>query len=91
MNRCPARYLILLGSGRGTFHSKEKAMAGHRSDMMKLLRRAQKKGCVVERMHNGHWKIHTPGGAVLTTSFSPGNAGAYRVLIRELRKAGIEL
>ena len=91
MNRCPARYLILLGSGRGTFHSKEKAMAGHRSDMMKLIRRAEKQGCISERLANGHWKITTPSGVVIRTSFSPSNPGAYRVTLRDLRKAGVEL
>ena len=66
-------------------------MSGHRSDMMKLLRRAEKEGCLVDRLTNGHWKITTPSGVVIRTSFSPGNAGAYRVTLRNLRKAGVEL
>lgn len=66
-------------------------MAGHRSDMMKLVKVAKKRGCSVERTGSGHWKITTPSGVVLVTSFSPSNPGAYRDVIRALRKAGVSL
>lgn len=64
-------------------------MAGHRSDMIKLVKLAKSKGCTAERTGSGHWKITTPGGAVIITSFSPKNPGAYRDTIRALRKAGV--
>jgi hypothetical protein len=63
----------------------------HRSDMMKLVKLARKKGCTVERTGSGHWKITTPSGEVLITSFSPSNPGPHRDLIRYLRKAGVPL
>ena len=66
-------------------------MAGHRSDMMKLVKKAKSKGCHIERAGNGHWRITTPNGTVLTASFSPTSPGAYRDTIRELRKAGVAL
>lgn len=66
-------------------------MSGHRNDMRKLLRLAQKQGCTTQRLGSGHWRIVTPSGAVLTASFSPGSAGAYRTTLHELRKAGVEL
>jgi len=64
-------------------------MAGHRSDMMKLMKRAKKHGCIVERTGGGHWKITTPSGAVITTSFSPSNPGPYRDTLRALQKEGV--
>jgi len=66
-------------------------MAGHRADMMKLLKQVQKQGCTVERTGSGHWRITTPNGAVLITSFSPKTAGVLRSTIRRLKKEGIEL
>jgi predicted RNA binding protein YcfA (HicA-like mRNA interferase family) len=66
-------------------------MAGHRSDMRKLLNRAEKQGCTVERTGGGHWRITTPSGKKIVTSFSPKNAGAYRVTIRALKKEGLDL
>jgi hypothetical protein len=66
-------------------------MAGHRADMMKLVKKAKSKGCDVVRAGNGHWKITTPNGTVLTASFSPTSPGAYRDTIRDLRKAGVSL
>lgn len=59
--------------------------------MMKLVKQAKKQGCTVERTGSGHWKITTPSGTVLVTSFSPSNPGAYRDTIRALRKAGVSL
>ena len=66
-------------------------MAGHRADMMKLLKRIQKQGCTVERTGSGHWRIITPNGAVLTTSFSPKTPGALRDVTRRLKKEGVQL
>lgn len=66
-------------------------MAGHRADMMKLIKRAQKKGCSAERTGSGHWRITTPSGEVLTASFSPSSPGSLRDTIRDLRRAGVEL
>lgn len=66
-------------------------MAGHRADMMKLLKKAQKAGCFVERAGSGHWKIVTPNGTTTFTSFSPKNAGALRDVTKELKKAGVQL
>jgi hypothetical protein len=66
-------------------------MAGHRGDMMKLVKLAKKQGCTVERTGSGHWKIVTPNKTVLTASFSPSNPGSYRDTIRALRKAGVSL
>ena len=66
-------------------------MAGHRSDMMKLVKQAKRKGCTVVRSGNGHWKITTPDGTNLYASFSPTSPGAYRDTIRDLRKAGVSL
>ncbi len=66
-------------------------MAGHRSDMMKLVRKAQSLGCEVERTGSGHWRIVTPSGVRLTASFSPKNPGSYRDTIKALRKAGVSL
>jgi hypothetical protein len=66
-------------------------MSGHRSDMMKLVKKASSKGCTVERAGNGHWKITTPNGTVVTASFSPKYGGAYRDTIRDLRRAGVPL
>jgi hypothetical protein len=66
-------------------------MAGHRADMMKLLKRAQKQGCIVSRTGSGHWKIVCPNGTRLTASFSPTSAGAYRDTIKALRKEGLSL
>ena len=65
--------------------------SGHRADMMKLVKKARKKGCDVERTGSGHWRITTPDGAVVTASFSPSCPGAYRDTIRDLRKAGVDL
>lgn len=66
-------------------------MAGHRSDMMKLVKKAKKAGCSAERTGSGHWRIVAPNGTLITTSFSPSNPGSYRDAIRALRKAGVEL
>ena len=66
-------------------------MAGHRSDMMKLIKRAKKNGCSAERTGSGHWRITTPSNQVIIASFSPSNPGAYRDTIRDLRRAGVEL
>jgi len=66
-------------------------MAGHRADMMKLLKQIRKKGCTVERTGSGHWRITTPNGASLITSFSPKTPGALRDITRRLKKEGIEL
>lgn len=66
-------------------------MAGHRADMMKLVKKAAKKGCEVERTNGGHWRIVCPNGDVLIASFSPSNPGAYRDTLRDLRKAGVDL
>lgn len=66
-------------------------MAGHRSDMMKLVKRASKMGCTVEKDGRSHWKITTPSGVVLHASFSPRTPGAYRDTIRDLRRAGVPL
>lgn len=66
-------------------------MAGHRADMMKLVKQARKNGCHIERSGNGHWRITAPSGATIYASFSPTSPGAYRDTIRELRKAGVSL
>jgi hypothetical protein len=66
-------------------------MAGHRADMMKLVKLAKKNGCSVQRTGNGHWGITTPSGAYIVASFSPRTPGAYRDTIRDLRKAGVSL
>ena len=66
-------------------------MAGHRSDMMKLVKRAKSKGCTVERTGSGHWRITTPEGVKILASFSPSTPGAYRDTIRDLRRAGVSL
>lgn len=66
-------------------------MSGHRADMMKLVKRAKKEGCTLERDGRSHWKITTPSGTVITASFSPRTPGAYRDTIRALRQAGVEL
>jgi hypothetical protein len=66
-------------------------MAGHRADMMKLVKLAKKRGCEVERSGSGHWKITAPNGTVVTASFSPNTPGAYRDTIKALRKAGLSL
>ena len=66
-------------------------MAGHRAEMMKLMKKAQKAGCSVERTGSGHWKIVAPNGTVTVTSFSPKNAGALRDVTKELKKAGVQL
>lgn len=66
-------------------------MAGHRSDMMKLVKKAKSAGCTVERTGSGHWRIITPNNTVLTASFSPTSPGAYRDTIKALRKAGVSL
>ena len=66
-------------------------MAGHRGDMMKLIKLAKKQGCTTERTGSGHWRITTPSGESIVTSFSPSNGGAYRITIRALRKAGVSL
>lgn len=66
-------------------------MSGHRADMMKLVKKAEKKGCEVERTGSGHWKIVCPDGTVLTASFSPRNPGPHRDILRALRKAGVDL
>jgi hypothetical protein len=64
-------------------------MAGHRADMMKLVKLAKKAGCTAIRTGTGHWKITTPSGAVIITSFSPSTAGAYRDTVRALRREGV--
>lgn len=66
-------------------------MAGHRADMMKLLKRAKKCGCSVERRGSGHWKITTPSGVSVIAAFSPRTAGGYRSTINDLRKAGVQI
>lgn len=66
-------------------------MAGHRADMMKLLKKAKKAGCSVERTGSGHWMITTPSGRTILCAFSPRTAGAYRGTINALRKAGVKL
>jgi hypothetical protein len=66
-------------------------MAGHRSDMMKLLKKAESKGCSVERLKNGHWMITTPSGVKIPAPFSPRSPGRHRDVIRDLRKAGVPL
>lgn len=66
-------------------------MAGHRADMMKLLKKAKKAGCSVERRGSGHWLITTPNGTTILCAFSPRTAGAYRSTITDLRKAGVQL
>lgn len=65
--------------------------SGHRADMMKLVKKAKKQGCLVERSGSGHWKIKCPNGTVVIASFSPSAPGAYRDTIRNLRKAGVDL
>jgi len=66
-------------------------MAGHRSDMMKLVKKAGKHGCTVTRLGNGHWLILTPSGQRITAPFSPSRPGAYRDTVRDLRRAGVKL
>ena len=66
-------------------------MSGHRSDMLKLMRVLKKKGCVVTKLGSGHWRIITPNGTRLTTSFSPRTPGALRSTLRDLRKAGVDV
>ena len=66
-------------------------MAGHRSDMMKLVKKAKSQGCTVERTGGGHWRITTPSNTVITASFSPSKPGAYLRTLRDLRKAGVSL
>lgn len=63
----------------------------HRADMMKLIKLAKKAGCTVERTGSGHWKITTPSGAVLITSFSPSSPIPYRDTVQHLKKAGVKL
>lgn len=63
----------------------------HRGDMMKLVKLAKKHGCTVERTGSGHWKITTPSGLTIVTSFSPSNPGPYRDTVRYLKKAGVLL
>ena len=63
----------------------------HRADMMKLVKLAKKNGCSVQRTGSGHWRITTPSGVSIVTSFSPSNPGPYRDVLRELRKAGVKL
>lgn len=65
--------------------------SGHRSDMMKLVKKAQSKGCTIERTGGKHWRITTPSGVKILASFSPRTPGAYRDTIRDLRKAGVDL
>ena len=64
---------------------------GNRSDMMKLVKKAKSAGCHTERTGTSHWKITTPNGTVIITSFSPGNQGAYRQTLKKLKNAGVEL
>ena len=66
-------------------------MSGHRSDMMKLVKKAKSQGCTVEKDGRSHWKITTPNGQKFHASFSPRSPGAYRDLLRDLRKAGVSL
>ena len=66
-------------------------MAGHRSDMMKLVKLAKKNGCTVERTGSGHWSFTTPNGTRIIASFSPSTQHALRSTIRDLRKAGAPL
>lgn len=66
-------------------------MAGHRADMMKLLKKAKKAGCTYERTGSGHWMIITPSGTTILCAFSPRTSGAYRQTITNLRKAGVQL
>ena len=58
---------------------------------MKLVKLAKKKGCSAQRTGSGHWRITTPSGVTIITSFSPSNPGAYRDTIQALRKAGVPL
>jgi hypothetical protein len=59
--------------------------------MMKLVKKAKSKGCQVERTGTSHWKITTPSGLVIVTSFSPSNPGPYRDTLKALKKAGVQL
>lgn len=62
-----------------------------RSEIRKLLARAEKAGCTVTRTGSGHWKIRTPTGESVIAGFSPKHPGAVTQTIRRLRKAGIEI
>ena len=66
-------------------------MAGHTSDMRKLMRRAKKAGCTVTRTGGGHYKIITPNGTRIICSFSPRDNGAYRDTLRDLRRDGVQI
>ena len=59
--------------------------------MRKLLKLAEKQGCITERLGSGHWRVVTPSGVVITTSFSPASPGVYRITLHKLRKAGVDL
>lgn len=63
----------------------------HRSDMSKLLRRAAKKGCTVQRNGRGHWKVTTPSGVVVVAAFSPSTPGGVRAVQQHLRRAGVDI
>ena len=63
----------------------------HRAEMAKVLKKAKKKGCTVERLKNGHWKVTTPNGESFHAAFSPRNPGGVRTVIDKLKKEGVSL
>ena len=66
-------------------------MAGHRADMMKLLKKAEKQGCSVERLRNGHWKVTAPNGDSFHAPFSPRTPGGVTFIATQLKRAGVKL
>ena len=66
-------------------------MSSQRADMMKLVKKASKLGCTVERTGSGHWRITTPEGVVIPAPFSPSKPGTCTRIRRELQKAGVRL
>lgn len=65
--------------------------SGHRSDMLKAIRRAKKHGCTIEKRGSGHWRVTCPNGAVISAPFSPKTPGALRDFMKALDKEGVKL
>lgn len=62
-----------------------------RAEMHKLLKAAQKAGCLIERKSNGHYRITTPSGVWIPAAFSPSTNNGVSITRRRLRKAGVDI
>lgn len=63
-------------------------MSGGATEMRKLVRAAERAGCVARVTGSCHWRIETPQGPVFA-SWSPSDTFALAKVRRDLRRKGV--